>query len=154
MANLEHQNLLRNIVSILILSQIEEELAVFFLLMYSVYMYVPWLPRYEVVSFRVMVRNYPTNIAPAALQRASRGQPPHGGQLTLSHWVADRWPARWDSRGHQDGGLLWTYSFIPLHASVPPHFLFHQFWPPTTNLMPPFCLLQWHRFSFHPSVTV
>ena len=30
----------------------------------------------------------PTNIAPVALQRASRGQPLCGGQLPLSHWNA------------------------------------------------------------------
>ena len=37
---------------------------------------------------------YPKNIAPAALQRASTGQPPHGGQLPVNHWVAQRWAAR------------------------------------------------------------
>ena len=31
----------------------------------------------------------------SALQRASRGQPPCGYQPPLSHWLAQKWIARW-----------------------------------------------------------
>ncbi len=36
---------------------------------------------------------------------------------------------------------------------MPPHFPLHWFWPPPANLMPPLCLLQWHRVGFQPSST-
>ena len=36
----------------------------------------------------------PANIAPGALQRVSRGQPSHGGQPILSHWVEQTWAVR------------------------------------------------------------
>ena len=55
--------------------------------------------KYQATSVRTSFDfgDHPTNIAPAALQRASRGQPPNGGQPTLSNWVAQRWAARWAS---------------------------------------------------------
>ena len=34
---------------------------------------------------------------------------------------------------------------------MPPHFLLHWFWLPTSDLMRPLCLLQWHRVSCQPS---
>ena len=68
---------------------------------------------------------YPTNIAPATLQWAARGQPPCGSQPTFSHWVAQR---------SADFMLDW-------------------FWSPIANLMPPLCLQQWHRVGFQPSAT-
>ena len=44
---------------------------------------------FKCYMFGTFQQNIPYR-APAALQRASRGHPPHGGQLTLSHWVAQR----------------------------------------------------------------
>ena len=83
-----------------------------------------------------MMTDYPTNIASAALQRASEGQPSHGGQPSLGHWVAQRWAARWASGGPLENSLLGAYSFIPKASSVPSDFLLHWFWPPTANLCP------------------
>ena len=100
-----------------------------------------------------MLLNRPTNIVPAALQRASRGWPPHIDQPALIHWVAQRWAARWASSGPPDAGCFWAYSFILWRTSVPPDFPLHWFWPPTANLMLPLCLLQWHRVSFQPITT-
>ena len=54
-----------------------------------------------------------TNIVPAALQRASGGQPSHGGQLPLCLWVAQRWASRWTSGWLPDDRFLWAYSIIP-----------------------------------------
>ena len=53
---------------------------------------------------------YPTDIASAALQRTTRGQPSHGGWLTLGQWVAQTWAARWASGGWPPLSLL----FYPL----------------------------------------
>ena len=39
--------------------------------------------------------SYPKHIVLAALQRVSRGQSAHGGQLPLKHWVAERQAARY-----------------------------------------------------------
>ncbi len=53
------------------------------------------------------------NLAPVALQRASAGQPPHGGLLPLSHWVGQRWAAKWASRGPKRIAFPGFNSFIP-----------------------------------------
>ncbi len=82
-------------------------------------------------------KDLPTNIAPATLQWASRGQPPHGGQPPLIHWVARKCAARWASGGWPPLSLLfyhltllyvsWTSSLLVLASnsqanasSVPP----------------------------------
>ena len=51
-----------------------------------------------VISYQIE-GSIPTNMAPAAVQRASGAQPPCGGQLTLRHWVAQRWAEWWASGG-------------------------------------------------------
>ena len=43
---------------------------------------------YNYIFHDTMIQGYPINIVLADLQMASRGQPPHGGQPILSHWVA------------------------------------------------------------------
>ena len=50
--------------------------------------------------------DYPTNIAQVARQRTAGGQPPNGSQLTLIHWVAPRWAARWAAGGPSEAGHL------------------------------------------------
>ena len=64
---------------------------------------VHWCSVYKLPS-----NDIPTNIAPAAHQRAS------GGQLPLSHWVALRWVARWASRGPPEASLLLSLLLYPL----------------------------------------
>ncbi len=96
---------------------------------------------------------YPTNIATAAFQRASGGQPPHAGQLNLIHWVAQRWAARWTCRELLEADHLSAYSIVLWPASVPTDFPLHWFWPPTADLKPSLCLLQWHRVGFQLSTT-
>ena len=96
--------------------------------------------------------DFPINIAPAALQRASGGQPLHGGQPPLSHWVAQRCAVWWASGGLLAANLLWAQS-IRWPSSVPSDFMLDWFWPPTANAMLPLCLNQWHRLGFQPSAT-
>ncbi len=45
-------------------------------------------PNFISAQYRLCEMSILTNTAPAALQRASGGQPPCGGQIPLSHWVA------------------------------------------------------------------
>ena len=97
----------------------------------------------------------PTNIAPAALQRAS------GGQLTLNHWVPQSWAARWASGGPAEASLLWVYSSISLSSSVPAAFMLDWFWPPIANLMLPLChvgqwqdYLSWPKLVFHWDLSI
>ena len=87
----------------------------------------------------------------AAPQRASRGQPPHGGQPTLNHWVAQGWVAEWASRGlgrlaSSEPTLLSPDPPLSLLAFCFTGSVLHQ-------LMPPLCLLQWHRVNFQASDT-
>ena len=98
-----------------------------------------------------IVTGIPTNIVPAALQRPSGGQPPHGGQSTLIHWVTQRCAAKWASGGPLEAGYLSAYSFILWPASVPPVVPHQWFWPPTANLELPLCLPQWHKVVFQAS---
>ena len=102
---------------------------------------------------RVAYGVYPTSIAPLALQRAFGGQPPHGGQLTLYHLVAQRWTVRWASGGLLEADQLCAYPFILWSSSVPTDFPLHWFWPPTADLMPRICLIQQHIASLKPSTT-
>ena len=93
------------------------------------------------------------NIAPVARRQNAGGQPPHGSQLTLIHWVARRWAARWAASRALEAGHLWAFSFILLPASVPTDVLLCWFLLPTADLKLPLCQLQQHRFSFQPSTT-
>ncbi len=57
-------------------------------------------------NIRLVNRTYPTNMTTTALRQAVGGQPSHGGPLPLIHWVAQRWAARWASRGVLEAGHL------------------------------------------------
>ena len=64
-----------------------------------------------------IMNDLPTNIAPVALQWASGGQPPHGGQLTLTIqtflYCSISLPGQ-ESGGGGQGGHLITYSSPPV----------------------------------------
>ena len=99
------------------------------------------LPGNQRILIIVVPADTPSNVAPAALQRASTGQPPHAGQPTLSHWVAQKWAVRWASGGWPPLHLLF-YRLTLLSAS----FLFPSLiLASTSELMPPSCPLQWHE---------
>ena len=88
---------------------------------------------------------YPYSIAPAANPTS------YEGQLTLNHWVAHNWTATWVSGVPPEACLLEPTPYLsgPLMCLLTFH-LFHWFWPPISNLMPPFCPLQRQRVSFQP----
>ncbi len=92
---------------------------------------------------------YHTNIAPASLQRASWSQQPCGGQWPHSHGVAQKWAARWATRGFSHLSLL----FYPLTMPHASWFSASLFWHPTANLMPPHCLLLRHIVGLQPSLS-
>ena len=97
--------------------------------------------------------DYPINTAPVACRRAAGGQPSHGSQLTLIHWVAQRWVSRWATGRPLEAGHLWAYSSILLPTSVPTDVPLHWLWLPIADVKSPLCQLQWYRVGFEPSTT-